>query len=176
MKTQWIDPRIQLADRSGVAKAVSAGNSDRMSAAKAAINLSAIVLGAPYKTPVPQLRDALWDAVTRDSVASAIAQFDEASREQPARAEVNGDTLLEVGYDLVDARRFADADAIFRFALQRFPTLAYALDGLADSASARDDRAAAIGFFERSLKLDPSNDYAVRGLAKLRLAETSKVE
>lgn len=144
------------------------GNGDRMSAAKAAINLSAIVLGAPYKMPTSQLRDALYDAVARGGVAAATDAFDTARRAMPPRADATGDTLLELGYDLIDARKLTEADAIFRFALSRFPNLNYAWDGLGDSASARDDRALAISYFEHSLKLDPSNDYAVRGLAKLR--------
>ena len=144
------------------------GNGDRMSAAKAAINLSAIVLGTPYKMPAPQLRDTLYDAVARGGVAAATDAFETARKAVPPRTDATGDTLLEVGYDLIDARKLTEADAIFRFALSRFPDLTYAWDGLADSAAARDDRALAISYFERSLKLDPSNDYAVRGLAKLR--------
>lgn len=146
------------------------GNGDRMSAARAAIDLSAIVFGAPYKMPAPKLRDELWDALERGGIAAASGKFDLARRETPARADATGDTLLELGYDLIDARKLAQADAIFRFGLQRFPDLTYAWDGLADSAAARDDKGAAIDYFERSLKQDPSNDYAVRALAKLRPA------
>lgn len=147
------------------------GNGDRMSAARTAVDLAAIVLGAPYKMPAPQLRDELWNALQRGGVASATAMFDAARKATPPRLDATGDTLLELGYDLIDARRLAEADAMFRFALQRFPDLTYTWDGLADSAAARDDRSAAIDYFERSLKLDPSNDYAVRGLARLRPAD-----
>lgn len=146
------------------------GNGDRMSAAKAAIDLSAILFDAPYKMPVPQLRSSLWDAVTQGGVAAATKQFDLARKAMPPRPDANGETLLELGYDLIDARKLTEADAIFRFGLQRFPDLNYAWDGLADSAAARDDRSAAIDYFEHSLKLDPANDYAVRGLARLRPA------
>jgi CubicO group peptidase (beta-lactamase class C family) len=146
------------------------GNGDRMSAARAAIDLSAILFDAPYKMPVPQLRNALWDAVAQGGVAAATKQFDLARKATPPRTDANGETLLELGYDLIDARKLAEADAIFRFGLQRFPDLNYAWDGLADSAAARDDRSAAIDYFEHSLKLDPANDYAVRGLARLRPA------
>lgn len=150
------------------------GNGDRMSAAKAAINLSAIVLGAPYKLPVRPLRDELWETVMRDGVAAAMARFDQVGQQTPASADANGDTLLDIGYDLIDARRLTEADAIFRFGLKRFPNLTYAWDGLADSASARGERTAAIGYLERSLKLDPANEYAVKRLAKLRVKAKSK--
>lgn len=146
------------------------GNGDRMSAARTAIDLSAMMFGASYKTPASQLRDELWDSVERGSVAAATARFDRARSETPARADATGDTLVEVGYDLIDARKLVEADAIFRFGLQLFPKLTYAWDGLADSAAARDDHGTAIDYFERSLKLDPSNDYAVRGLTNLRPA------
>jgi len=144
------------------------GNSDRMSAGKTAINLSAIVLGEPDKMPTSQLRDELWDTMTRGGVAAATARFDRVRQETPTRTDANGDTLLEVGYDLIAVRRLSEADAIFRFGLLRFPNLAYAWDGLADVAIARDDPATALSYFRRSLKLDPTNDYAVKGIAKLR--------
>lgn len=144
------------------------GNGDRMSAGRAAGALSAIVLDAPYKMPVPQLSDEIWDAVMRDGVATATARFDHVRHARQTRPDANGETLLDVGYGLLEARRLTEAEAIFRFGLQRFPKLAYAWDGLADVAIARDDRAAAAVFFERSLKVDPSNDYAKAGLAKLR--------
>ncbi len=97
------------------------GNGDRMSAARAAIDLSAIVFDAPYKMPTPQLRDELGDAIERGGVAAATRRFDLARRETPAQSDATGDTLLAFGYDLIDARKLAEADAIFRFGLQRSP-------------------------------------------------------
>lgn len=144
------------------------GNSDKMSAGRTGNTLAAIVLGAPYKIPTQHLGDALWETLARDGVAAATARFDQALRATPKRGDANDETLLDLGYDLIADRRLVEAEAIFRFALQRFPNLAYAWDGLADIAIARDDPAAATGFFERSLKLDPTNDYAVRGLERLR--------
>ncbi len=48
------------------------------------------------------------------------------------------------------------------------PLSAYSHDGLADVAVAKNDDATAIRHFETSLTLDPDNDYAVRGLARIR--------
>jgi len=144
------------------------GNGDRMSAGRTAVDLAAIVLDAPYKLPAPKLSDEIWNAVMREGVATATARFDHARQEGPTWPDANGETLLDVGYALFEAGRLAEAEAIFRFALRRFPELAYAWDGLADVAIARDDRAAAVVFFQRSLELDPSNGYAQAGLVKLR--------
>lgn len=144
------------------------GNGDRMSAARAAISLSAIMFGEPYQMPPPQLADELWNLMMRGGLASTTARFDEVRKEETARPDANGETLLDLGYALFDARMLAEAEGVFRFGLQRFPDLTYAWDGLADVATARDDRETAVAFFKHSLKLDPNNDYAIKGLAKLQ--------
>ena len=143
------------------------GNGDKMSAGRAALNLAAIILGEPYKIPTRQLADEIWEAAIRGDIATATARFDQAKQEVPTPTDATSETLLDVGYGLVEAKRIAEAEAIFRFALQRFPNFAYAWDGLADSAIAREDQVSAIKFFNKSLKLDPSNEYAIKGVEKL---------
>jgi len=142
-------------------------NSERTSAGKAGTNLAAITFGAPYTRPTAQARDIVWDTITRDGVSAAIRQFDTLRRATPARVDANADTLIELGYELIDVGKLDEAVAIFRFCLGVFPPAAYAYDGLADVAIARDDEAAAINYFRQSLKLDAGNDYATNGLAKL---------
>ncbi len=73
-----------------------------------------------------------------------------------------------LGYSLVEANRLAEAQAIFIFAIEKFPRSAYSYDGLADVAARRGDFTTAIRHFQTSLEMDPDNDYAVRGLARAR--------
>jgi CubicO group peptidase (beta-lactamase class C family) len=143
-------------------------NSDKASAGKVGVDLSAIYFGAPYKPAVAQLRDILWDKIKQDGVAAAIQQYQDLKRTQPSGYDFGEDTLTNLGYDLFEDRKLAEAEAIFAFNLRTFPKSAYSHDGLADVAAARGDKPAAIAHFETSLNLDPTNTYATRGLERLR--------
>lgn len=77
-------------------------------------------------------------------------------------------TLVDLGYDLFDGRKLDEAVAIFEFNLAMYPGSAYSYDGLADVAVERDDRTKAVAYFEKSLSLDSTNDYASAGLERLR--------
>lgn len=139
-------------------------NSDRASAGGVGNALAAILFGAPHKQPTAQLRDVLWDVIARDGVEAGMRHYRSL---QPAPA--GGDeALVYLGYDLIEARKPADAAAIFNFTLGLYPASAYSHDGLADIANERGDTAGAIAHFERSLALDPKNEYAIKGLARLR--------
>jgi CubicO group peptidase (beta-lactamase class C family) len=143
-------------------------NSDRASAGKAGVDLAAIYFGAPYKPPVAQLRDVLWDRIMQDGVASAIQRYQDLKRTDASGYDFGEDTLVALGYDLFEDRKLDEAAEIFKLSLQVFPKSAYSHDGLADVAAAQGDRKAAIDHFETSLGLDPTNTYAVKGLERLR--------
>jgi CubicO group peptidase (beta-lactamase class C family) len=143
-------------------------NSDRASAGKTGTNLAAIVFGAPYTLPKQQLRDRLWDAIVQQGTEAAIGQYRELRRTQPDAHDFGEGTLLELGYDLADGGKLAEAVAIFELNLEMYPKSAYSYDGLADVAIERGEEDKAIAWFEKSLSLDPTNTYATEGLERLR--------
>lgn len=144
------------------------GNSDRMSAYKAGMNLASIAFGDSYKLPQPQLRDLLWDTIVQKGMEAAKRQYQELQRTQPAAHDFSDEPLVHLGYDLIDAKKFAEAAELFKFTLEVFPKSAYSYDGLADIAIEQGDKARAVAHFEKSLSLDPSNKYAVEAIERLR--------
>lgn len=144
------------------------GNGDRMSAGKAGLGLASIVFGAPYKLPKPQLSDLLWDTIIRKGVEAAIQQYRDLQRTHPNDYEFGDETLVDFGYDLIDALKLPEAVAIFEFNLKTTPQSAYSYDGLGDVALERGDKEKAIAYFEKSLSLDPANDYVSSRLERLR--------
>lgn len=142
------------------------GNSDRMSAAKVGNALAGITLGEPVKLPTPQLADLLWTKTVTAGAPAALALYDQTRAADPKA--ITDETLVDLGYELFEARRYPEARAMFTRNLALYPKSAYSLDGLADIALAEGNPAAAARYFEQSLKLDPKNDYAERGLAKAR--------
>lgn len=146
--------------------AIVLSNSDRASAGKVGNAMAAIAFGQPVTLPVAQLREILWDRIDRGGVSDAIAHYRDLKR-SGAKFDFSDDALVGLGYDLYEARRYADANAIFRFNLTIYPKSAYSRDGLADIAVAEGDRTGAITLFEQSLALDPTNTYASNALRRL---------
>lgn len=143
-------------------------NSDRTSAGKAGSNLASIVFGAPYTLPKPQLRDMLWNTIVQKGAQAGIRQYRELRRTEPRDHNFGDETLIDLGYDLIDDRRLAEASAIFAFNLEMFPKSAYSYDGFADIALAQGDRRKGVAYFEKSLSIDPDNEYASEALQRLR--------
>ncbi|RRN64006.1 serine hydrolase [Caulobacter sp. 602-1] len=146
--------------------AIVLSNSDRASAGKVGNAMAAIAFGQPVTLPTAQLREILWERIDRDGVAGAIAHYGELKR-SGAKLDFGDDALVGLGYDLYEARRYADAKAIFRFNLTIYPKSAYSHDGLADIAVAEGDPKQAIALFRQSLALDPTNSYASDALKRL---------
>jgi CubicO group peptidase (beta-lactamase class C family) len=141
-------------------------NSDRASGAGTGLDLARIAFGEPYKLPTLPLRDRLYDAVVQRGVTEAIAQIRAIRRDSAALP--SDETLLDVGYDLLEAGRLADAIAIFEQNISLHPRSAYSYDGLADAALAVDDVALAKKHFDTSLRIDPGNRYAIDALKRLQ--------
>jgi CubicO group peptidase (beta-lactamase class C family) len=144
-------------------------NSDEANASRVGMALAAIYFEAPYDLPAPSLHDVLWDAIAAEGVDASRQRYLDLERTQPSAYNFAEDeTLVDLGYSLVEANRLAEAQAIFAFTIERFPRSAYSYDGLADIAARRGDFATAIGHFQTSLELDPDNEYAERGLTRAR--------
>lgn len=141
-------------------------NSDRASGAGTGLDLARIFFGETYSLPTLPLRDRLYDAVVARGIADALAEIQEMYRRSPQL--VSDETLLDVGYDLLEGARINDAIVIFEQNIKLHPASAYSYDGLADAALVAGDEDLAKRHFETSLKIDPRNRYAIDALARLR--------
>lgn len=150
-------------------------NSDRTSAGKVGNNIAAIVFGTDYALPTPQLRDLLWDTLAQKGTEAALQQYRDLRRAEPDRHDFSDDeTLVDLGYDLIDEQQLGQAAAIFRFNLEQHPGSSYSHDGLADVALAQGDTAQAVRSFEQALALDPSNEYAKAAIERLQRTQEAE--
>jgi CubicO group peptidase (beta-lactamase class C family) len=140
-------------------------NSDRASGSGTGMDLARIAFGEPYVLPTLKLRDRLYDTVVGSGVSVALKQVADIRRDTPALPL--DETLLDVGYDLLEAARIADAIAVFEYNISLHPKSAYSYDGLGDAALAMGNDALARRHFETSLKIDPSNRYAIDALKRM---------
>lgn len=149
-------------------------NSDAANAGAIARNLAAVYFGEAVQLPLVSAETAIIDAILANGPEAGIRLYQQLKAERPNEEEFTTDELLvSVGYELYGAPAIDDARRIFAFAIEQFPRSAYAYDGFADIAIAEGDYGAAIRHFETSLRIDPSNEYAQRGIDRVRALQQS---
>ncbi len=144
-------------------------NSDAANATRVAKDMSAIYFSENFVLPKQQPLAILLDEVVGKGVDAGLKRYRELKNTQSSSdAFQNDELLVELGYKLYEVPMLDKAERVFEFAIEEFPKSAYSYDGLADIAAAQGDYETAIRHFETSLTIDPSNDYAVKGLARVR--------
>lgn len=112
------------------------------------------------------LAQAVYEVASTRGGAAAIEQFRalRAGGEHYLReAEMNN-----AGYALLEARRVADAIALFRLNVEAFPKSANAHDSLGEALATNGDTKRAIESYERSVELDPANAGGKAALERLK--------
>lgn len=143
-------------------------NSDRTSATKAAVNLTAIALGEKVSLPIPQLYDLLATIAVNKGGEAAVQLYRELKRTQGEKYTFDEDVLNDLGYDLLENRRAKDAVAIFALNVEMYPQSANTYDSLGEGYTVLGDTTSAIRNYERALQLDPAMPSAQRMLRQLR--------
>ena len=144
-------------------------NSDDANANATARDLAAIYFGEEYRLPVKGRKARFLDAIQADGLEAAIQLYRDMQAAEPdAEAFKTDELLVTAGYDLHGVPLMDEARRVFEFALEQFPRSAYSHDGLADVALAEGQIEVAVRHFEMSLALDPTNEYAIKGLEQVR--------
>ena len=81
---------------------------------------------------------------------------------------VGEEMLNDVGYQLLGGGKKNEAIAVFKLNVAEHPKSGNAYDSLGEAYAAAGNTKAAKEAYEKSLKLDPSNDNAKQKLAELK--------
>ncbi|HWO00894.1 MAG TPA: serine hydrolase, partial [Blastocatellia bacterium] len=129
--------------------------------------ISAILFGKPYKPPVRDIADPLFDTVMAKDVQAAIKQYRELKETQKDAYDFSEGQLNGLGYRLMQMKRVKDAIEIFKLNVEMFPQGFNPYDSLAEAYMENDDKSLAIQNYKKSLELNPKNTNAVEKLKKL---------
>lgn len=144
-------------------------NSDEASGGGTAQALAAIYFGGAPVVPTPSTQTRLMDVILAEGIDAGIRRYRDMKAAQPdAEAFQTDELLVTMGYQLYEVPAMDDARRLFDFAIEQFPSSAYAHDGLADIAAAEGHYETAMRHFHASLGLDPENEYATKGLERVR--------
>lgn len=113
------------------------------------------------------LSDVLSKTVQEKDVAAAVKQYRDLKEADPSVYEFSEDELIDLGYQLLGAKRISDAIEIFKLSVETYPRSFNTWDSLAEAYMDRGDRDLAVKNYKRSLELNPDNINALEKLKKL---------
>jgi CubicO group peptidase (beta-lactamase class C family) len=132
--------------------------------------IAGILFGKPYKAPLRDIADTLFDTVVEKDVQAAIKQYRELKATQKDAYDFSERQLNGLGYQLMQMKRVKDAIEIFKLNVEMFPQGFNTYDSLGEAYMENGDKSLAIQNYKKSLELNPKNTAAVEKLKKLEAA------
>jgi len=123
-----------------------------------------IVKGAPLK---PSVAGTLSNIIETEGVSSAVSQFDNLLNEE-AYLSINEEEMNLLGYYLIEKKKLAEAIEIFKLNVRSFPDSWNAYDSLGEAYLKNGDKVNAKKNYEKSLELNPENQYGIDALEKMK--------
>jgi hypothetical protein len=118
--------------------------------------------------PEPALADRLAEALSTKGLEEALRRYRE-YRADPRHVYVNTeDVMNDAGYRLLGSRRFDEAIRILELNAKEHPGSANVYDSLGEAYMLAGRPEPAIRNYQKSLRLDPTNENARSALQKLR--------
>jgi CubicO group peptidase (beta-lactamase class C family) len=132
-----------------------------------AAGVLSILRGLPPKQPQVPIAEVVMAALEKSSAAEAIARYRHLKATQAAGYNFSEDQLNNLGYQLLNAGRVADAIEIFKLNVEMFPAGANCYDSLGEAYLAQGNKELALVNYRRSLELDPKNTNAAQVIQRL---------
>jgi tetratricopeptide (TPR) repeat protein len=142
--------------------AAHGGSLDRMSA-----DLTNILYGQPYESPKRSIAELMYKTATENGVAAAIAQYRELKAKKVSEYNFSEPELNLLGYQLLQARKTAEAIEIFKLNVEAYPQAFNTYDSLGEAYAVHGDKELAIANYKKSLEFNPANANATRAIASL---------
>jgi CubicO group peptidase (beta-lactamase class C family) len=130
--------------------------------------IMSVLYDQPYDMPKRSIARVLMNSVQVKDVASAIQEY-RALKTGTTAAEYDFSEaeLNRLGYQLLQAKKVADAIEIFKLNVEMFLQSGNAYDSLGEAYMTHGDKDLAIANYKKSLELDPKNTNATAKIAEL---------
>ncbi|MBK7257544.1 MAG: serine hydrolase [Ignavibacteriae bacterium] len=129
--------------------------------------LFALVNGSPAPSIKPSLARGLFKAISTKGSLEGVRDIESEHRASPGRYDVFENELSILGHQYLREKKHDEAAAVFGYALRLFPKSAGAFNNMGECAVALDQKEKAIGFYKKSLELNPVGTTAREALQKL---------
>jgi tetratricopeptide (TPR) repeat protein len=124
-----------------------------------------ILYNKPYDPPKRSIARTLLQTILEQDAASAVEQYHKLKKEYPDAYDFNERELNNLGYDLLEADRVAEALEVFKLNAEAYPESWNVFDSLGEAYLINGDREKAVECHKKSLELNP--DQQKTGLARM---------
>ena len=132
--------------------------------------IAGILFGKPYKAPIRDIAETLFNTVMEKDVQAAIKQYRDLKATQKDAYDFSEQQLNGLGYQLLRMKRVKDAIEILKLNVEMFPQGFNTYDSLGEAYMENGDKQLAIQNYKKSLELNSKNPSAVEALKKLEAA------
>jgi CubicO group peptidase (beta-lactamase class C family) len=132
--------------------------------------IAAILFGKPYKAPMRDIAETIFNIVMEKDVQTAIKRYRELKATEKDAYDFSEPQLNGLGYQLMQMKRVKDAIEIFKLNVEMYPQGFNTYDSLGEAYMENGDKQLAIQNYKKSLELNPKNMPAVEKLKKLEAA------
>jgi CubicO group peptidase (beta-lactamase class C family) len=126
------------------------------------------LLNGNAATPVrPSLVRALHAAIASNGVQEGVRTIESEHLASPARHDASENEFGILGHQYLREKKNEEAASVFAYALRLFPRSAGAFNNMGECADTMGQKEKAIGFYRKSLELNPAGTVARDALRKL---------
>ena len=133
-----------------------------------AANVDPVMNAILSYTPGRTFKDLTAEAVAGSDIRVFLAKYREFKNRAENKFANTESQTNALGYELVRAKRLADAIEVFKLNVESYPGSANVYDSLAEAYALNGNKAEAISNYEKALKIDPNFSSAQEGLRRLK--------
>lgn len=113
------------------------------------------------------IAEALLKTIQKQGVEAAVKQYRELKATEPTAYDFGEDELNDLGYQLLEMKKFKDAIRIFELNVEAYPSSYSAYDSLGEAYMDNGEKDLAIKNYKKSLELNRANENAKKMLKRL---------
>lgn len=121
----------------------------------------------PYSLPKINISQIIGKTVVTQGIEAAVSQYQDLKKNKSEQYNFSKWELNSLGYDLIKLEKTTEAIEIFKLNIDAHPEFPRAYNDLGDAYRLNGNLEQAIETFEKTLKLDPDNRYAIKKLKQL---------
>lgn len=132
--------------------------------------IKSILQGAPYKMPKKSIRIVLMKKTDDSSAEEIVKLYNEIKAKQPNEYDFDNEQVFnQIGYSLMNRKRFEDAIKIFELNAKMFPKSANVYDSLGEAYFNKGDIKSALINYKKSLEINPNNEGAKKVINEIEM-------
>ncbi|MDN3724810.1 serine hydrolase [Aequorivita sp. SDUM287046] len=141
---------------------------------KIAVAINGILRGTTYEQPKQSLATTVYSEIIEKDLKSGLAFYEK--NKDSNQFFLSENEMNRSGYNLLQAGKITEAEAIFKLNTEAFPKSYNVYDSYGEALMAQGKTEMAIANYKKSIELNPANQHGIDMLKKLGVAPAEMVK